>query len=83
MKLNNKGWGLGYLIVVGVLFILILVFVSLRIRALTHQFKDDKKDNKKSSVKSDVNTDLYRTLEARLEKAGESYAVYHHTLIEN
>jgi len=83
MKLNNKGWGLGFLIIVGVLFLLILIFVSLRIRALTHQFKDNKKDKKETSEKSSVNTDLYRTLEASLEKAGESYSIYHLTLMEN
>ena len=74
---NNKGWGLGFLIIVGVLFLLILIFVSLRIRALTHQFKDNKKDKKQTTEKSSVNTDLYRTLEASLEKAGESYSIYH------
>ena len=44
MKLNNRGWGLSFLIVIGAIFLLILIFISLRIRSMTHQIKDDKID---------------------------------------
>ena len=41
MKLNNRGWGLSFLIVIGTIFLLILILVSLRIRSMTHQIKDE------------------------------------------
>ena len=82
MKLNNKGWGLGFLIVIGCLFLLILIFVSIRIRSLTHQQK--KNNNSESTESSQTNYDgIYTSLEGQLQKAGESYAVYHPTLVEN
>lgn len=82
MKLNNRGWGLGFLIVIGALFLLILIFVSMRIRSMTHQLKDDKKTDN-SSENSKINKDIYVALEERLKKAGETYTIYHPSLIDN
>lgn len=84
MKLNNKGWGLGFLIVIGTLFLLILIFVSIRIRSITHQSKDDNKSsNNSSSENMTIDSSLYVSLEQVLKRAGETYTVYHTTLVEN
>lgn len=84
MKLNNRGWGLGFLIVVGAIFILILIFVSIRIRTMTHQ-ADTKEDTKTSenSKNESVNTGLYSILEQTLKRSGETFTIYHPTLIDN
>ena len=85
MKLNNRGWGLGFLIVVGAIFLLILIFVSIRIRVMTHQM-DEKKDSNKTQEKSSndsVNRGLYTVLEQTLKKSGETFTIYHTTLIDN
>lgn len=82
MKLNNRGWGLSFLIVIGVIFILILIFVSLRIKGMTHQLKDDDKTSK-TIQKEEMNNSIYLSLEQALYKAGESYTVYHSSLIDN
>lgn len=84
MKLNNKGWGLSFLIVIGALFILILIFISLRIRSMTHQIKDDdKKDSNKSSDNRVIDGGLYDSLEAVLKRAGEAYTVDNSYVIDN
>ena len=84
MKLNNRGWGLGFLITIGTIFIIILIAVSIGIRSMTHQLKDDKKDSKSSdSTTTTTNNSLYELLEASLQKAGESYTNYHPTMVEN
>ena len=84
MKLNNKGWGLSFLIIVGTLFLLILIFVSLRIRSMTHQVKDDDKDDKnKSSENMTIDDGLYEPLELVLKRAGESYTIDNSSEIDN
>ncbi|MBR5662038.1 MAG: hypothetical protein IKX00_00115 [Bacilli bacterium] len=84
MKLDNRGWGLGFLIVIGALFLLILIFVSLRIRALTHQTKsDDKSDKNKTNENTTIDSSLYETLEQVLKRAGESYTINNSSLIDN
>lgn len=76
MKLNNRGWGLNFLIIVGALFILLLVFVSIRIRSVTHQIKEDgKKSNSSNKEYVPDNNEVYILLEQSLKKAGESYSV--------
>ena len=83
MKLNNRGWGLGFLIVIGTLFLLILIFVSFRIRSLTHQLTDDEKNKISEKTTNDsINTGLYKSMEETLAKAGEMYALEHPTLVD-
>ena len=82
MKLNNKGWGLSFLIVVGALFLLILIFVSLRIRSMTHQTKDSDKNNK-TNESTTIDGGLYESLELVLKRAGESYTVDNASQIDN
>lgn len=83
MKLNNKGWGLSFLIIVGVIFLLILIFISLRIRSMTHQLKDDDKKTSKTSEKKTIDSSLYKSLEERLLKSGETYIVVEHNIIDS
>ena len=84
MKLNNKGWGLSFLIIVGTLFLLILIFVSLSIRSMTHQVKyDDKDDKNKSSENMTIDDGLYEPLELVLKRAGESYTIDNSSEIDN
>lgn len=83
MKLNNKGWGLSFLIIIGVIFLLILIFISLRIRSMTHQMKDDDKKNTKTSEKTKVDASLYKSLEERLKKSGETYIVVEPNVIDS
>ena len=85
MKLNNKGWWLGFLIVIGTIFLLILIFVSIRIRTMTHQMNNKKHENKTTENRKNdsVNTGLYSVLEQTLKKSGETFTIYHPTLIDN
>ena len=84
MKLNNRGWGLGFLIVIGAIFLLILIFVSLRIRALTHQTKEDNKSDKNQSTETTtMDSGLYESLELVLKRAGEAYTIDNSSLIDN
>lgn len=85
MKLNNRGWGLAFLIVFGVLFLIILIIVSINIRNITHQQKNsgDTNESSENNQSSEINTELYITLEETLKKAGEQYSVYHTTLVDN
>lgn len=82
MKLNNRGWGLGFLIIVGVFFLLLLILVSMRIRSLTHELKDSDSKNE-TSENTSSSGNLYVSLEEVLKKAGESYTMYHGSLVEN
>lgn len=81
MKLNNKGWGLSTLIIFGVIFILILVFISIRINSIVKY--DKKNDNVDSEENVKANDPLYASLEEKLIKSGESYLIYHQTLLDN
>ena len=84
MKLNNRGWGLSFLIVIGAIFLLILIFISLKIRSMTHQIKDDnKEDSNKSSENRNIDSGLYSSLETVLKRAGESYTVENSSIIDN
>lgn len=84
MKLNNRGWGLSFLIVIGTIFLLILILVSLRIRSMTHQIKDDDKDDKnKTSETTTINGGLYESLELVLKRAGETYTIDNSSEIDN
>ena len=87
MKLDNRGWSFNFFIVVGTLFLLILIVVSIRIRSMTHQFKEDnKEDSNKSSEKSTINkTDdnVYVLLEQTLKKAGDSYAALNSSMVDD
>ena len=81
MKLNDKGWGLGFLIIAAVIIFLILIVSSIKINNL---IKESKKTNS-NSTKINNNVDdsaLYKTLETNLEDAGESYVLYHETLLD-
>jgi hypothetical protein len=87
MKLNNRGWGLGFLIIAGVIVILILIVTSIKINNL---IKDNRKsnDSNKNSQQTDTSDNvetsaLYKTLETNLEDAGEAYLIYHETLLDN
>lgn len=85
MKLNNKGWGLGYLIVVGTVIIIILIISSVKIRNFIRENQESNKKKQNDAVdtiKTDNNA-IFTALELRLEEAGESYTVYHETLIDN
>ena len=84
MKLNNKGWGLGFLLVFGALFLLILIYVSFRIRSMTHQLTDDEKNKiSEKETKDNINVSLYKSMEDTLSKSGEMYVLDHPTLVEN
>ena len=83
MKLNNKGWGLGFLIIVGAIFLLILIVSSIKINKFIKDSKDDSKKQQNTSTDTKVdNNAIYTALELRLEDAGESYIVYHETLLD-
>ena len=85
MKLNNKGWGLTYLIVAGCVILLILIITSIRINSfIKENKKNHKADNSDSSEVRDYDySSFYITLEETLVKAGRSYSSYHETLINN
>lgn len=84
MGLNNKGWSFSFFIIVGAIFLLLLIFVSIRIRNMTHQAKkDNKNDSVKTKENTTINDGLYTSLEQVLKRAGESYSVYHTALIDN
>ena len=86
MKLNERGWGYKSLIIFSVLFIAILLGVSIAITRYTKTLKDNKKKNdetkENNSIDNSVNNYTYSILERDLENAGESYSVYHSTLID-
>ena len=75
MRLNEKGWGLNTLLIVGSIFIVILLFVSITIKNFISRMKEDNKSNQTVSVSP------YETLENNLKKSGESYVSYHNTLV--
>lgn len=85
MKLNERGWGLKSLIIFSVIFIVILICTSFVIKNYIKQVKNDNKDKDNTSESTNIekktNSYIYQTLEKDLERAGESYAVYHSTLI--
>jgi len=85
MKLNNKGWGLTYLIVAGCIIILVLIITSIKINNLIKESKNSSDSNQ--SEKTNNNdydfSSFYTSLEESLIKAGQSYSLYHSTLIEN
>lgn len=83
MKLNNRGWGLSFLIIVGVIFLLVLIFISIKIKSLTKQVKKENTDNNQGTVHNKVDNQLFEQMEIKLSKAGESYTVFHSTLVEN
>lgn len=87
MKLNERGWGYKSLIIFSAIFIVILLGVSVAITRYTNELKKDKKNSstdtkENSSIENKTNSYIYQTLEKDLEKAGESYSVYHSTLID-
>jgi hypothetical protein len=83
MKLNNKGWGLSFLLVVGTIFLLILIFVSIRINSMTKKHNQNRKLQEEIVDSSKSSNPLYSALETQVENAGKSYVVYHSTLVEN
>ena len=76
MKLNNKGFGISTMLIVGALFLIILVAVSIRISNIPKSTSTG--SNSSDSTKNDNN---YASLEEKLKKAGDSYSLYHDTLI--
>ena len=83
MKLNNKGWGLTYLIVAGCIILLVLIISSIRINNLIKESKKSHKEPESVETKDVSYSAFYKTLEEELEKAGDSYSLYHETLIDN
>lgn len=87
MKLNERGWGYKSLIIFSALFIVILIGVSVVITRYTKTLKDDKKKKEnntqeKTNIENQTNSYTYQILERDLQNAGESYSVYHSTLID-
>ena len=84
MLLNNRGWGLRYIIVIICVTALILIFTSLRIRAFIRDNRDSNKTSENGKKSKDTRDDanLYSALEIELEEAGEAYIIYHETLLE-
>lgn len=83
MLLNNRGWGLRYIIVVICVTALILIFTSMRIRAFIRDNRESNKNNSSESKKQNRDeSNLYTALEIQLEEAGEAYIMYHETLLE-
>lgn len=76
LKLNEKGWGYGFLIFFGALFILILIGAALGIKSLKNNYKnnnpvplEETKDYKR----------MYGLLEDKLKNAGEYYVLDNET----
>lgn len=76
-KLDNKGFGLVSVIVIGCIFILILIFLSIRISSMKKNNKNNKSEQASTQV-TDVT--LYKQVEKTLQDAGESYVIYHDEL---
>lgn len=83
MKLNNKGFGLRHIIIAICVTVCILFFTSIRIRAFIKENRNNNKSNQNNTDNlNKMHSNAYQTLEYQLEKAGESYILYHETLLE-
>ena len=79
-KLNEKGWGYGFLIFFAALFILILIGAAIGINSLS------KKNKKSEPVPLEETKDyarMYGLLEDKLKNAGEYYVLDNETSLNN
>ena len=70
LKLNEKGWGYGFLIFFGALFLLLLISVGISIKSLTNK---NKKNNPVPLNQTKNYDRMYALLESKLKNAGEYY----------
>ena len=74
LKLNEKGWGLGFLIFMIVLFISILIGASIGIKKLSKSMKNKKSDSVPLEQTKDYSK-MYSLLEDKLKNAGEYFVL--------
>ena len=78
-KLDEKGWGYGFLIFFAALFILILVGASITIKSLAK-----KNGQEKSSTDQNKNySKIYTLLEDKLRNSGEYYVLDNEAYFDN
>ena len=77
MKLNNRGWGYNSLVIFGTIFLVILLFVAIAIKTF---IKNEPKSNESNTTSA---TGVYSSYEGTVKKAGETYKIYHETLVNN
>lgn len=78
LKLNEKGWGYGFLIFFGALFLLLLISVGISIKSLTNK---NKKNNPVPLNQTKNYDRMYALLESKLKNAGEYYILDNETYI--
>lgn len=80
LKLDEKGWGYGFLIFFGTLFILILIGAAIGIKSLT---KNNKKNDPVPLEETKDYKRMYTLLEDKLRNAGEYYVLDNETSFTN
>lgn len=82
MKLNNRGWGYNSLVIFGTIFLIFLIIVSIGIKTMIKN-NSNKDDANYVEVKNENYGSVYASYETLFKRAGETYALYHETLVNN